>query len=233
MKDIFDTYVENTFGDHKQADFKIKQFEINYRPFFPKEKRAQLLDIGIGRGEMLTCMKEWGYANYLGVDISPSTVKFCKQLGLNCVLTNDTFEWLADKDSTYDVITLLDVLEHFKKEDVIPFLRCLYKAIKPDGKIIIQVPNLQAPDSQLHRYNDFTHQIGFIENSLRQVLIASGISNISFQGFEEIITNTYKAKIKFIIRMLYWKYCRLVRRINTNLNPEILNPVFFVVCTKA
>jgi len=232
MKDIFDNYIENAFDGYKQAEFKFKQFENNYRRYFPEDKKAKLLDIGIGRGEMLTCMNNWGYADYLGVDISPSTVKFCEQMGLNCIYVDDTAKWLSAIDSVYDVITLLDVLEHFQKADVIPFLRTLYKAVKPGGKVIIQVPNLQAPDSQLHRYNDFTHQIGFIEHSLQQVLIASGIKNISFIGFEDHITEGYKTKIRIVLRSLYWKYCRFVRGINTNLNPQILNPVFFAVVVK-
>lgn len=232
MKEIFNNYIENAFDDYKQAEFKFKQFENNYRDFFPLNSAAKVLDIGIGRGEMLTCMKNWGYTEYLGADISPSTVNFCKSLGLNCILVNDTVEWLSDKDSTFDVITLLDVLEHLQKEDVIEFLNSLYKSLISGGKLIIQVPNLQAPDSQLHRYNDFTHNIGFVEHSLKQVLITAGIFDLKFYGFEEIIGNSIKSKIMKILRSLYWKYCRFVRKINTNLNPRILNPVFFVVATK-
>jgi 2-polyprenyl-3-methyl-5-hydroxy-6-metoxy-1,4-benzoquinol methylase len=232
MKEIFDNYIENAFGEYKQAEFKIKQFEYNYKRFFPLNSSAKVLDIGIGRGEMLVCMKYWGYTEYLGADISPSTVNFCKSLGLNCVLVDDTIKWLSDKDSTFDVITLLDVLEHFQKEDVIIFLKNLYKSLKLGGKLIIQVPNLQAPDAQLHRYNDFTHNIGFVEHSLEQVLIAAGILNSKFYGFEEIISDNVKIKIQKIVRLLYWKYCRFIRGINTNLNPVILNPVFFVVVTK-
>ena len=232
MKEIFDNYIENAFGDYNQAEFKFKQFEYNYKRFFPLNSLAKVLDIGIGRGEMLTCMKYWGYTEYLGVDISPSTVDFCKSLGLNCVLVGDTIKWLSDKDSEFDTITLLDVLEHFQKEDVIMLLKSLNKSLKLGGKLIIQVPNLQAPDSQLHRYNDFTHNIGFVEHSLAQVIIAAGILNYKFYGFEEIISDTFKSNIMKFFRLLYWKYCRFTRRINTNLNPVILNPVFFVVATK-
>ena len=67
MKDIFYSYVENAFGEYKQAEFKFKQFKNNYSQFFPIDKNARLLDIGIGRGEMLTCMKDWEYANYLAL----------------------------------------------------------------------------------------------------------------------------------------------------------------------
>lgn len=233
MKDIFDTYIDNAFGKREQAVFKFDDFEYNYRKFFPSNAAAKLLDIGIGRGEMLSCMKEWGYADYLGVDISPSTVSFCTSIGLNCHLVEDTVQWLTDgRESTYDVITLLDVLEHIRKEDVIPFLRGLYKALAPGGKIIIQLPNMQAPDAQLHRYNDFTHEVGFIENSLRQVLISAGMANFELHGFEDAYRRNFKTRVRFHLRNSYWRCIRLLRKVNANLNPLILNPIFFAVVHK-
>jgi len=63
MQEIFDSYVENSFGEEKQAVFKFKQFEINYKEYFPVNQDARVLDIGIGRGEMLSCYEKWGYKN--------------------------------------------------------------------------------------------------------------------------------------------------------------------------
>lgn len=232
MKDIFDTYIENAFGEHKQAEFKFGQFEYNYRKFFPGNSSSKLLDIGIGRGEMLYCMKDWGYTDYLGVDISPSTVDFCTSLGLNCTLVEDTNHWLSSKRNCFDVITMLDVLEHFKKEEVIPTLKSLYAATAPKGIIIIQLPNLQAPDAQLHRYNDFTHETGFTEHSLSQVLSAAGIRNFHFHGFEDLFAPRIRTRLRVLLRSLYWSSCRFLRNLNCNLNPKILHPVFFAVITK-
>lgn len=232
MKEIFDTYIDNAFGEHKQAQFKFGQFEYNYRRFFPADTSAKLLDIGIGRGEMLSCMKEWGYSDYLGIDISPSTVDFCESMGLNCTLVYDTIHWLSSRSNRFDAITLLDVLEHFKKDEVIPMLKSLYDATTTHGTIIIQIPNLQAPDAQLHRYNDFTHEIGFTEHSLSQVLLSAGIKNFHFHGFEDLYALKTRTRLRMLLRSLYWKYCRFLRNLNCNLNPMILHPVFFVVITK-
>ena len=190
MKEVFDNYIENAFGEYQQAEFKFKQFEVNYLKHFPSARKNEpVLDIGIGRGEMLTCFKNWGYTNYLGIDISPSTVSFCKSIGLNCSLVNDTVWYLEDHKDTYVVITLLDVLEHFNKKDAIPLLVAIKSALKAGGVLIfIQVPNLQAPDGHLHRYNDITHEIGFIEHSLAQVLIVAGFTDFKFQGFEDFVS---------------------------------------------
>jgi len=224
--------VENSFGEEKQATFKFKQFEVNYKKYFPKDNEAKVLDIGIGRGEMLSCYKDWGYKNYLGIDISPSTVKFCKSIGLNCKLVEDSSKFLQENQNKYDLITLIDVLEHIPRENTVSFLKDIRNALKMGGGLIIQVPNLQAPDGQLHMYNDVTHMMGYIEHSLQQVLIAAGFTKFHFQGFEEFIDNGFKTTIKKFLRSILWKKTRFERAINGNINPKILNPVFSVIVKK-
>lgn len=232
MNEIFDNYVETSFEGAGQAIPKFKQFEYNYKFLFPLDTQERVLDIGIGRGEMISCMKEWGYVNYLGIDISKSTVEYCKALHLNVELVSDTRAWLSEHKDSYAVITLLDVLEHVPKSEVIPFLKDLKSALKPGGTLIIQVPNLQAPDGQLHRYNDFTHESGFVENSMKQVLLAAGFRTFYFKGFEILVHGSFIEKIAGVFRRLYWLHVKIFRKLNTNLCPNILNPVFFAVVKK-
>lgn len=232
MKEILDTYVENTLGEKKQAQFKFKQFEYNYKQYFPENLNAQVLDIGIGRGEMLTSMKNWGYKNYLGIDISKSTIEFCKSLNLNCELIDDTTKWLNENPEKYNIITLLDVLEHIKKEETITFLNSLKNALIEGGVLIIQTPNLQAVDGQLHRYTDFTHEFGYIENSLEQVLTSVGFDNVEFHGFEENVFGGFRGLKRNFFRTLIWKHTRFKRRMTGNKNPQILHPVFYAKVKK-
>ena len=230
MKEFFENYMGNAFDGRKQAEFKIKQFEFNYKKYFPINKDSKVLDIGIGRGEMLTCMKNWNYGNnYLGIDISPSTVEFCKTLGLNCDRVEDTAEWLKQHENSFVVITMLDVLEHVPKAQVIDFLKAIRCALVKNGIFIVQVPNLQAPEGYLHRYNDFTHESGFVEHSLRQVLLTSGFRKLQFEGFEEVRLGGCEEKMKKFLRSIFWRYIKFTRAINHNLNPKILNPVFYAI----
>ena len=233
MKDIFENYVDHSFGSRQQAEFKFKQFEFNYKKYFPKDKLStKLLDIGVGRGEMLSCMKNWGYENYGGVDISPSTVTFCQSLELPCELVSNSTEYLQSKPETFDLITLIDVLEHIPKGEMITFLRALKDALKPGGLTVIQVPNLQAPDGHLHRYNDITHEVGFIEHSLAQVLLASGFKKFEFLGLEEFVFGTPLEHIRKIFRKMHWLSTRFLRGVDGNINPKILHPVFATVALK-
>jgi SAM-dependent methyltransferase len=227
MKEIFDNYVEHSFGALKQAPFKYSQFKYNYKKFFPKDYKISLLDIGIGRGEMLTCMKNWGYKNIFGIDISPSTIKFCRSLNLPCKLIKNTPTYLFKHKNSFDVVTLLDVLEHIPKNEMVPFLKSIRFSMRPGGLLIIQVPNLQAADAYLHRYNDITHEFGFIEHSFAQVLLAAGFKKFSFTGFELFTSGSIFDQIKKLFRSIHRAIVRFSRGINGNINPKILDPVFF------
>jgi len=232
MEQILDEYVEIMFGNEAQATFKLKQFENNYKKYAPENLGVSVLDIGIGRGEMLSCYKNWGYKNYFGIDISKSTIKHCQSLDLNCQLVNNTREWLENNPNVFDMVTMFDVIEHFKKDDVIPTLTAIKNSLRENGVLIIQTPNLQAIDPQLHRYNDFTHEFGYTENSLREVLCAAGFAKINFEGFEEDIYGGFNAWKCNFFRNLIWKFARFKREMTGNINPRVLHPVFYAVVVK-
>lgn len=93
MEEIFDQYVEVSFGKLEQDKKKLLQIGHNYGRYFSKySKEAKVLDIGIGRGEMLTSFGKWGFPNHLGIDISSSTIAFCSKLGLNCLFVDNPAE---------------------------------------------------------------------------------------------------------------------------------------------
>lgn len=231
MKRLFDNYVETAFDGFEQAAFKFKQFELNYKQYFPQEKSYRVLDIGIGRGEMLSCMRDWGF-NYQGIDISPSTVRFCQTLDLKCQLVEDTAAWLLIHKEAFSLITCLDVLEHVPRDHTIEFLKAIRTALRDGGRVIIQVPNLQSPFGYLHHFNDFTHVSGFVEHSLAQVLAVAGFMEFEFHGFEECYEGGIKQNLRKSIRYIYRRMVRFLRAVNLNPNPEILDPVFYAVAIK-
>jgi 2-polyprenyl-3-methyl-5-hydroxy-6-metoxy-1,4-benzoquinol methylase len=233
MEEIFDQYVEVSFGKLEQDKKKLLQIGHNYGRYFSKySKEAKVLDIGIGRGEMLTSFGKWGFPNHLGIDISSSTIAFCSKLGLNCLFVDNPAEWLDQRPGEYSVITLLDVLEHIPKNETIDLLKVLRRALTDDGVLIIQVPNMQANHSNLHMYQDFTHYAGFTEHSLNQVLHAAGYQSIEFHGMENQIGLPLLNYPRRLVRFVIWSFTRLSRKIQGTLNPRILHPVFYAVAGK-
>ena len=52
--DIYENYINIGLGAGTQTVAKIRQFEKNYNRFSPTDKEAGILDIGPGKGEIIT-----------------------------------------------------------------------------------------------------------------------------------------------------------------------------------
>src|SRR5262249_14384472 len=88
-----------------------------YRSFLPPDKQAQILDIGCGPGFLLNALRDMGYKNLQGIDADPGQVDLARARGLavECVPAAETSEFVASTPS-YDLICLVDVLEHVPRE---------------------------------------------------------------------------------------------------------------------
>lgn len=230
-QDIFDNYVELGFKEPEQAEFKKEFIKYNYSKFFPKDTNAKILDIGVGRGEMLSVLKEFGY-DYSGIDISESCVSFCQSLNLNCSLVEDTIEYLKTHPKEYDMITFLDVIEHIEKSKLIEFMQAIRNATKENGSVIIQAPNALSPDSIISLYNDFTHEILFTENSLFQLLTTAGFKDVKYYAFEDIVGSGIKYYLRLLARSLYLNTVKLKRFSNNTLNSDIMTNIIFAIAKK-
>ncbi len=97
--------------------------------------RPRVLDVGCGTGLLL---KELGGScDAWGIDFSPLAINFCKERGLSNVSQGSATNMGFPNDS-YDVILLLDVLEHI--EDDAAVVREIHRVLKPGGLGIIFVP---------------------------------------------------------------------------------------------
>jgi SAM-dependent methyltransferase len=95
-------------------------------------KKANILDVGCGIGNLLLEMKKWGYSNLTGIDpfiendiFYPSGVKILKQ----------TVNEHKDK---YDLIMLHHSFEHMPEPHNV--LENIYKILNDDGILLIRIP---------------------------------------------------------------------------------------------
>jgi 2-polyprenyl-3-methyl-5-hydroxy-6-metoxy-1,4-benzoquinol methylase len=152
-----------------------KAYAYYFRHWFPATTEAQIVDLGCGRGRLLHFLQERGYTRLQGVDISPDQVSLAKQVTSD-IAQGDVLEFLEGSKGKFDLITALDLVEHFKKPEVLRFLDGCFQALKPGGRLILQTPNADSPWGTVHRYNDFTHEVGFNPNSLMRLLAICGFS---------------------------------------------------------
>lgn len=227
--DIYENYINIGLGAGEQTVAKVRQFEKNYKRFFPTDKEDGILDIGPGKGEMLTCLKRLGYNNLQAVDISASVVHYIKELGFNGFIANDLPTFL--KGQKYSLITMCDVVEHIPKSQIVEIMTAVRKALTPDGVLIVQVPNMQSITANIFLYDDFTHETGYTERSMLQMLKLAGFSTVECHGFD-FLGKGLKSILQSMLQKCLWFMVRASRKINGTMPHRLLHPVFYAVVRK-
>lgn len=99
-------------------------------------KQARMLDIGCAGGSLLHDLKNAGFENVSGTDLSAEAVAHCIARGLP-VYQMDAHNLQFEKDS-FDLLIASDSLEHFEFDE--KALANWHSILKPGGRILIFVP---------------------------------------------------------------------------------------------
>lgn len=122
-----------------------------------KRKKPVIADIGCGTGKNVETFNSIGTA--WGVDPSKDAITFCKKRKLKN-LKLGTIEKTGFKDSSLDIVTILDVLEHIDDEN--RAIKELKRILKKDGMLVLTVPAFSWLWSQwdvvLHHKRRYTTQ---------------------------------------------------------------------------
>lgn len=195
-KKIYASYVTNGFGEthtnEKMYQIQKKYFKKNYLKYLPEDKNARICDLGCGCGEFVRFLVETGYKYVTGVDTSVENIERCNSLNMKnaLLLCEDIEKFLDENDEKFDAIVFNDVIEHLTKDEIIVILCKIQENIKDFGCVLIKTPNMANPFvNTAGRYIDFTHEIGFTEYSMRQVLRATDYKNIKIIGTDIYVMN--------------------------------------------
>lgn len=229
--DKYRNYIEHALDGGEPSRLKIAQFIKNYSVYFPKDKNSNILDIGPGKGEMLMTLSSLGFTNMEAIDISQSVVDYVENLNFKCTISTNTVAFLQNKKEYYSLVTMCDVVEHISKDEILNMITTIYSSLKKDGILIVQMPNMQSIVAPIFMYDDFTHEAGYTERSLIQMLKMCGFSSIECFGFE-FLDNSIKSKIHYYLRAILWFFEKIRRKINGTMPHKIMHPVFFAIARK-
>lgn len=166
--------------ESRDSDVKWATNFIEDHGIWPKDKNAEIFDIGCGMGRFLLAFREKGYKNLRGIDIDDYQIKIAKKANLDVQLI-EASAFFSNRKDKYDLVTMIDCLEHIDKPKQIELLKNIYDNLIGDGSLLIQVPNALSPTFAYHRYIDFTHTLSYTTESLSYVLKNAGFSYISFR----------------------------------------------------
>lgn len=165
--------------EHRTSQIEIAKTQLSKN--LPASLNSSVLDIGCGWGFALSALLELGYADVQGIDIDEGQVEVCRKYGLRASQASDAVTFLDRCGETFDVVLLIDVLEHVPKEKQVPLLRAIYHRLRVGGRLIVSVPNASHPLASHWFHNDFTHCCSYTERSLRFVLRNGWFERISLE----------------------------------------------------
>lgn len=140
--------------------------------------KGKVLDVGCGHGFFLEAAKERGL-EAIGIDLSPQAIAYAKKNKLKVYETD-----LKDapfKPNSFAAVTAFQLIEHVT--DPVDFLKDVYKALAPNGVILLATPKAEG---YLHRlmgkhwlsFRHREHLYFFSAKTLSLALSEAGFVNI-------------------------------------------------------
>jgi len=99
--------------------------------------KLKILDLGCGDGRLSAELVKKGHEVW-GTDVFPDGIEEAKKKGINAIKA-DIEARLPFCDSEFDLVLILDTLEHIYDEEGVIWEA--YRVLKKDGKVIISYPN--------------------------------------------------------------------------------------------
>jgi len=117
--------------DKLRAERMLKFFLNDCPP-----RNCKILDVGCGGGELLMLLENEGFDCY-GLDISNEALRVCSQKSNAQLLRGDACK-LPFKDSSFDVIFCMEVIEHlFNPHEAV---REIKRVLKSEGSVYFSFP---------------------------------------------------------------------------------------------
>ncbi len=197
-------------------------------------KTGRVLDVGCGHGWFLNAAKREGW-DVTGVDLPSAATDFAvNQLGLRVIA--GTIDDVAP-DQRFDLITFWHTLEHLI--DPLKAIRAASSLLRPQGRLIIAVPNKEALGLALKKHRwvwlqpPFLHIWHFTTTALRRLL---GMCNL--EVVESKTRDTWDAQILYdgsFVAYLHSHYVtdflntstRLLRSAKLQLLAKIFDAAYF------
>lgn len=167
---------------------------------------GKLLDIGCGVGDFLHVAENKGW-QCTGVEPSEEAREIARQRIKGDLLYSEDLEQLPDQ--SFDLITMWHVLEHV--DDLKWQVAQLQRLIKPNGRIVIAVPNYRSYDGRFYNaywaaYDVPRHLNHFNKTVLTKIFKTSGLSLVSM---DKLVWDAYY--ISFMSEQYKHHFMPLVR----------------------
>jgi O-antigen chain-terminating methyltransferase len=164
--------------------FRGGEFDIRGRMASYVERfhgATDVLDIGCGRGEMLSLLAEAG-VRARGIDLNHEMVEGCRERGLD-VTEADALDYLAGlPDGSLGGLIATQVVEHLQPDYLLRFLAAAADKLRPGAHIVLETINPTSWAAFFDSYiRDLTHARPVHPDTLRYLVTASGFAEATIE----------------------------------------------------
>lgn len=143
--------------------------------------QAQILEIGCGTGHNLAMLARFGTVT--GIELDPASRALANARFGGAVHDARLPELAGVADASYDLVALLDVLEHV--EDDVAALQGIARRLKPGARVLITVPQHQwmwtGHDVANHHFRRYS------KRTLRAAIAAAGLKAERLTSFNSLL----------------------------------------------
>ena len=139
------------------------------------------------------------------MDLSEEQVNMAHEFGVSEVVLGDAMQFFRSSEEQFDVITGMDIIEHFTKDELVELLQLIQSKLNPGGMAIFRTPNMDAPVASAFALGDFTHENYLNASSAEQVMLSCGFHSVN------VLPSTMRVQgvLKEIVRRIAYDWLEL------------------------
>lgn len=148
------------------------------------DREKPCVDLGCGDGNILHALQTLGFLHLYGVDVSAEQIDLARRV-LPGAVTGQIVDYLKSfPDAHFGLVTLFDVIEHLRKDEIIELLGLISTKLIRGGIFIAHCPNGDSPMVGQAFSGDPTHETLLNATSAEILCRIAGLSD--FEASEHL-----------------------------------------------
>ena len=165
--------------DRGATGYKTKhrrQYDREFAALTGADPAMSVLEIGSGSGLFLRYLEDRGYAEIVGLDMDEHLAEALSDLTRAEIHLDDVAALLAGPlaGRRFDRIVMLDVAEHIEIGALTALLERLKDFLKPGGRLMLRVPNVESPWGLRMFFGTFDHVTPLGPGRIRELAMLTG-----------------------------------------------------------
>jgi 2-polyprenyl-3-methyl-5-hydroxy-6-metoxy-1,4-benzoquinol methylase len=193
-------YLRNNPPTARNYEKKGRGYHRRFGRILDEAKAQSVLDIGCATGMLTRYLVGRGYRRVVGIDLNAKLIEVARQNVQTEFVADDAVHFAATCKEKFDIIFLLDILEHLERPQVEELLRHVRGLLNDGGFALVRTPNMNCLHSSGSFNYDWTHITPFTEGSLFHVATLAGFGRV--EHCNQFRMQNFKAKIKACINAL-------------------------------